>query len=206
MKMEKKTFREHIRKLKALHLEKNDELYYQLSSQMTLKALDFISSRKYKKIAIFASKKESFEINTDDLIKHSLSVDKEVYLPRCVPRSIELEFLRITDLQADTEPGLFAIREPKKTIKLEDQDELLRELGVIFVPGMAFYEKNGKRLGYGNGYYDRFIFKLKSVNPSIPIIGLAFDFQIFSEPIPFNDHDSQVNYLISPTRIIKILN
>jgi 5-formyltetrahydrofolate cyclo-ligase len=173
---------------------------------MTEKVLSFNLYKKAKKIAIFASKKESYEIQTDEIIAHSISNSKNIFLPRCITETRDLEFLRIQNLNEDTERAAFSIREPKEDLEVPDQNELLKDINILFVPGMAFYTKNGKRLGFGSGYYDKFIMRLKEQNPSIPIIGLGFDFQVFTEPIPFEEHDSQVDFIITPNQIIPINN
>ena len=204
LEKEKEQLRNHIRNLKESYFGANEKEYYLYSKLMTKQVIIHPLYQKAQKIAYFASKKQSYEIHTDDLIHRALSEKKEVYLPRCIPESRDLELLIIQNLDKDTEIGHYSIREPKKELFLPDQEKVLQELDLLFVPGMAFYNKNGKRLGYGMGYYDKFISKLKQINPDILIIGLCFDFQIFSNPIPYTNSDSQVMCIISPTKSIWI--
>jgi len=202
--MNKEQFRDQIRTLKQTHFENRDHHYFFLSKRMTEKVLEFEAFQHAQKIGIFASKKESYEIHTDDLINYALSHQKELYLPRCIPENRDLEFLKISDLENDTQKAHFSIREPKKDLSVPDQEKLLQELDLLFVPGMAFYDKNGKRLGFGSGYYDKFLATMRKLNSRAPVIGLGFDFQVFSQEIPYREYDSHVDYIITPKRIIQI--
>ncbi|MGL4382752.1 MAG: 5-formyltetrahydrofolate cyclo-ligase, partial [Bacilli bacterium] len=62
---------------------------------------------------------------------------------------------------------------------------------VVVIPGVSFSTK-GQRIGYGQGYYDRFLAKY----PHLIKVGLAYDFQIVSS-IEDNSHDINMDYLIS---------
>lgn len=70
-----------------------------------------------------------------------------------------------------------------------------KEIDLILVPGIAF-DKKGLRIGFGKGYYDRY---LKKINA--PKIALAYDFQIH-ENIPGEIHDERVDLIITETDII----
>lgn len=202
--IEKEHLRDHIRKQKEINFVSQEKEFFRLSRMTIEKVIGLNYYQNGQTIALFASKKESHEVQTDELIAHSLASGKEIYLPRCITESRDLEFLRIHDLKEETERGAFSIREPKRSLPIPDQDKLLRNFDLLFVPGMAFSANNGIRLGFGSGYYDKFIERLKENNPKIPIIGLAFDFQVFSKAIPHEKHDSQVDIIITPNQIIYI--
>ena len=70
---------------------------------------------------------------------------------------------------------------------------------VIFVPLVA-YDKNLNRIGYGGGFYDRYIEKLKKKKKIIKI-GLAYSFQEIKK-IPFNTHDKKLDFIITDKKII----
>ena len=70
----------------------------------------------------------------------------------------------------------------------------------LFIPLVGF-DKNGHRLGRGEGYYDRTLERLRAHNPVIAI-GIAFDFQEV-EAIPHLDHDEPMDYIITPTQVIE---
>jgi len=69
-------------------------------------------------------------------------------------------------------------------------------IDIVVVPAVAF-DKHGYRLGYGKGYYDRFLTKTDALK-----IGFAYDFQILDK-IDSEQHDIPVDIIITPTKIIK---
>ncbi len=87
--------------------------------------------------------------------------------------------------------GRFNLREPlpEKVVALP-----LAEIGCIIMPGLAF-DRRGYRLGYGKGYYDRFLSRF-TIQPLL--VGMAFDFQL-CDHIPADAHDIPVDYLVTPS-------
>jgi 5-formyltetrahydrofolate cyclo-ligase len=131
------------------------------------------------------------EVRTDSLIEDLLDAGKRVVVPAVVDsRKMEMRcILSLNDLQKKNR-----FFEPKDCcLKAED----CREINAIFVPGTAF-DKTGHRLGYGKGYYDRF---LAGLPKSVPIIGLAFECQLV-EKIPAEKHDVKVHKIVTEKRAI----
>ena len=71
---------------------------------------------------------------------------------------------------------------------------------ILLVPLVA-YDNNLNRLGYGGGYYDRYIEKLEKFKKVIKI-GLAFSFQKISS-IPINQHDKRLDFIITEKEILR---
>lgn len=88
--------------------------------------------------------------------------------------------------------GRFGLWEPKRRREVE-----VEELDLVVVPGVAF-DRRGYRLGFGRGYYDRFLSRA-----SAPKVGLAFDFQVVPR-IPDDPHDQRVDYLATEEGIFRI--
>ncbi|WP_297890539.1 5-formyltetrahydrofolate cyclo-ligase, partial [Sulfurihydrogenibium sp.] len=88
--------------------------------------------------------------------------------------------------------GYAGIREP---VGHEVQPE---KVDLIVVPAVV-YDKEGHRIGYGKGYYDRFLPKLRY---DCLKVGFAYDFQVV-EKIPHQPHDFKVDVVITPTKILK---
>lgn len=74
------------------------------------------------------------------------------------------------------------------------------EIDLVVVSGVAFDQK-GNRLGYGGGFYDRFLRRLK---PGTTMVGLAFELQIKEEVYP-EDHDYPIDWVITENRIVKCI-
>src|SRR3989338_3616519 len=90
-------------------------------------------------------------------------------------------------------PKTFGILEPKESYQREFNPD---KLDIVIVPGIAF-DKNGHRIGYGYGYYDRF---LKTIRKETLKIGLAYDFQLI-EKIPEERHDVPVDIILTEKEI-----
>ncbi len=91
--------------------------------------------------------------------------------------------------------GAFGIPEPAR-----DGFELCAaEINLIVVPGIAF-DLCGHRIGYGKGFYDRF---LHSTACRAHLVGLCHDFQVVPEPIPADPHDIAMEMIVTETRVIR---
>jgi 5-formyltetrahydrofolate cyclo-ligase len=73
----------------------------------------------------------------------------------------------------------------------------LQHLEVVIIPGVAF-DQNGGRLGFGKGYYDRFLKTCHALR-----VGMAYDFQVLPE-VPTNELDVPMDYIITPTRVMHL--
>lgn len=131
------------------------------------------------------------EISTDYIINHSLSLGKRVALPHCINNNGLMGFYEIKSL-SDVAVGSFGVREPVIE-KCKPINEFSNSL--IVVPGLA-YDKKGYRLGYGKGYYDRFLQK-----HSLNSIGLCYNSFIQKE-IPINQYDKSVDFVITEIAIL----
>lgn len=116
---------------------------------------------------------------------------KRFYLPRV--NGIDLDILPYE--RTRTHLGAFRIEEPDGTDLTDVSD-----MDLIVVPGVA-YDTHGSRLGRGKGYYDRMLVSARAVK-----IGVAYDFQLIEEPerIDTESHDISVDYVITPSRVVKI--
>jgi 5-formyltetrahydrofolate cyclo-ligase len=129
------------------------------------------------------------EVKTDQLITKLISLRKTVTSPVTIKDERKLIPYEITNLKEGIKIGAYGIREPNKDISNEID---VKNIDVLIVPAVA-YDKNCYRLGYGGGYYDRFIERLRD---DAITIGIAFDLQLF-DSIPKEEHDAQLNYIIT---------
>ena len=148
--------------------------------------------KKAKCILAYADFKN--EVMTDKIILRAVLECKKVYLPKI--KGDEMVFYRIYSIE-ELIPGYFGIREP---IGFEDEkmnpNGIKKEILVI-VPGTSF-DKQCNRIGYGKGYYDRYLKQCSLKNT----IGLAYECQIF-EKIPHNEEDVPLSFLITEEGILK---
>jgi 5-formyltetrahydrofolate cyclo-ligase len=128
------------------------------------------------------------EVPTRDLIARALAEGKRVALPRTDPGRRRLLPVEIGDPDGDLVPGAYGILEPGAGCRPVDA----RELDLVLVPGVGF-TCGGQRLGYGGGYYDRFLARLR---PDAVTVGLAYGVQLMDE-LPAGPHDRKVDMVIT---------
>ena len=92
------------------------------------------------------------------------------------------------------EPGRFGIREPKPQV---GTPQAIADIDAILVPAVAF-DRRGYRVGYGGGYYDRFLPELRG---RAVRVGLAFACQLV-DSVPAGAHDVPVDFIVTETEII----
>ena len=136
------------------------------------------------------------EVDTRSMVEESLARGKEVLVPKALPDSREMIASRLLDCREDLAPGAYGIPEPKESA-LRVVDPL--QIDLLIVPGVAFSE-DGRRLGYGGGYYDRFFGRLR---PGVPLLALAFELQIVPE-VPVQPWDRPVDLIVTEKRVIRV--
>jgi len=146
--------------------------------------------RKAKIVLCYVSIKG--EVKTDDMIPECLEHGKRILVPFLDDKKEAIMISEIKDLD-ELSPGAFGIPQPKNPKEFS-----LEKIDLIVVPGIAF-DRRGNRVGYGSGFYDRFLKKLKK---GIPTVALAYDFQIVKE-IPTNGMDVRVHKIVTEKEIIK---
>ncbi|AFS81204.1 5-formyltetrahydrofolate cyclo-ligase [Candidatus Nitrosopumilus koreensis AR1] len=175
--------------IRSILLEKRDNTSFDLMKIASEKI-----NKKLKKIKAFSDAQKigvyypiGSEIFTQDIIQELLSKGKEVYLPRVSENNID--FKKITDFSS-LEKGNFDIMEPKIVCETENN------LDVVLVPTVGITPK-GVRLGYGHGFYDRFLAKHKTTT-----ISLTLEKQIVKN-IPKSEHDMLIDWIVTEDRVLK---
>jgi len=150
--------------------------------------------RESKNIFIYIS--YDSEINTKEIINKSLIDNKKIYVPRTEFKTRLMDAVEITSLD-DLIESEYGILEPS----IYEPHIEPNELDLIVVPGVGF-DRNGGRMGYGAGFYDRYFKKIsKDKMKKIVKLALAYDFQIL-EDVPMNEQDVPVNYIITEKEFI----
>jgi 5-formyltetrahydrofolate cyclo-ligase len=153
----------------------------------------FVKSDFYKKAkVIFAFVSFGSEVDTKKIIEYSIKDNKIICVPRVKSMEEGFDIYRIRSLE-DLEPGFYGILEPKASCERIDYESI----DFILMPGVAF-DRAGGRIGYGGGFYDRYLSKL---NKAIPQIAIAYSLQIVDE-IPMDLHDMSIGGIITEQEII----
>ncbi len=135
------------------------------------------------------------EVDTRVMIRTALDQGKRVLVPVVKKGDVELFFSEIKDLGKELAPGTFGILEPKQEFV---RPVGLDEVDVIFVPGIV-WDREGYRLGWGRGYFDRAIKKLP---PHVRSAGLAFNLQLITR-VPRDQFDVPVDMVVTESRVIR---
>lgn len=141
------------------------------------------------------------EVLTDDLVRQALALGKRVVVP-VVKGPDELIFSELRSYPEEVEPGAFGIPEPKEGY-IRPMAPTAIDLFVL--PGVAF-DREGNRLGYGAGYYDRILGKAAwpKISDRVPRIALAFELQLVDR-VPSSVQDLRVDKIVTEERVIECL-
>ncbi len=150
--------------------------------QSTILAFDCVRSAKTVMIYMSAFN----EPRTDILLKTLSDEGKQIAVPisnadnyTITPSLIGAEFCR----------GEYGIAEPEKTSPVD-----VSEIDIAIIPAIAF-DKRGMRLGFGKGYYDKFLAEFKGVK-----IGVGYEFQVL-DALPVCAHDIGMDIIITEKRV-----
>ncbi len=135
------------------------------------------------------------EFVSDSLMQQVLADGKQLLLPKVNPDTKELDLYRVTDLQHDLAPGMWGIREPlaEQCVRVDT----LEEVDFALLPGVAF-GRDGARLGYGGGFYDKLLAHLTH-RPAL--VAAAYTMQIVAG-IPQEATDRKVEWLVTEIETI----
>ncbi|OWZ84765.1 5-formyltetrahydrofolate cyclo-ligase [Natranaerobius trueperi] len=173
-----------------------ENLRTKYSHEITKKFFQNFVDKKVTSIMTYLPIKS--EVDTYQLIEKAINNNINVYVPRTDPKNKTMKPIKITNLKTDLQLGVYNIYEPKaelsETINSKSIDK-------IIVPGVAF-DLLGYRIGYGGGYYDKFIDNLASYSECIAV---AYEFQI-KDKLPRDSWDKPVDAIITEkeVRFIKV--
>jgi len=137
------------------------------------------------------------EVQTREMIKKSLREEKTVLIPFANFKEREILPSELKDYDKELIRGKWNILKPAKDFY---RPFSLNLINLIIVPGIAF-DRKGNRIGFGKGFYDRF---LRKISPEVNLISLAFELQLV-EDIPAQSYDIPMDYIITEKGIINCL-
>ena len=138
---------------------------------------------------VFLSITEHFEVDTEYILHILAGKDKEILISKSDFESRKMTHYLLTD-GTKIRKNKYNIPEPVDGIEVPDS-----KIDVVFVPLLAFDEK-GHRVGYGKGFYDRFLSQCK---PDVITIGLSF-FEAEKEITDLHENDFALNYCVTPSK------
>lgn len=142
-----------------------------------------------EQVLIFSSTDDEFD--TRYIIERCRLLYKRVFYPLCIDSDGKMEFYKV-DSVGDLQVGMYNILEPKSTCKKyipQDND-------LIIVPCLSA-DRHKNRMGYGKGYYDRFLkdFNGMSVSPCYDIL--------LEDEIPTDKYDMKINIIVTDKEVIQ---
>ena len=130
------------------------------------------------------------EIDTWNITRMLWDRNIETAFPRCGKDGI-MTFHTVNSAD-ELKEGMYGIREPDISLPQPE----ITENTVCLVPGLAFTEDGG-RLGYGGGYYDRFLNSF----PFVKRVSVAYE-ELFAESLPIMSHDLKTDYIVTQERTV----
>ena len=168
--------------IKNLRREMTDETITEVSNQIYKNLIELDLYKNAKSIFVYLSMDK--EIDTSKIINHALEDDKKVFVPYLENKNMSLRRLKSLD---DLTEGSFGIKTSKNEESITNPD-------LSLVPGLSF-DKNKNRLGYGGGYYDKYLANSQTIS-----IGLFADVARSFE-IPTDETDVSLDYILTENGI-----
>ena len=177
--------------------------YKQLRSQLSVDQIDEMSIAIANQILkldiwtntyfhVFLPIESQNEVNTEYILHVLQGKDKEIVVSKSNFEFLEMQHFLLTD-NTKIKTNKYNIPEPQNGLEVA-----VSNIDVVFVPLLAL-DKNGNRVGYGKGFYDKFLTKCK---PTTIKIGLSF-YEPEELVDDFTANDVKLNYCITPNEIYK---
>ncbi len=179
--------REMLSRRDALSIERRTAASKEICERLA-RLPSFVAARTVLLTLAFRS-----EWDTRPFVRAALAAGQTVAVPRVDPATRMLALHAIADPVTEIVPGYRGIPEPRPDARAIDT----RHIDWVLVPGVAF-DRDGRRLGYGGGYYDRL---LPLLRPGIARVAGAYDIQLVAR-VPSAAHDMTVDAIVTETQTI----
>jgi 5-formyltetrahydrofolate cyclo-ligase len=160
-----------------------------LATANKLLSLDIWNKTYYH---LFLSIEEQKEINTENILQILMGKDKEIIISKADFETRNMTHFLLTD-NTKIKKNEYNIPEPVDGIEVPSH-----KIEIVFVPLLAF-DKKGNRVGYGKGFYDKF---LSECQPETIKIGLSF-FEAEESIEDVFESDIKLDYCVTPDRVYK---
>lgn len=183
---QKQELRNRLLELRAGISEKN---WKKRSGQIIEHLLQSDFFKEAVTIHTYISMNERREVCTDSLLKTLIESDKKAVVPKTNFSDTTLTHSQLGSI-SELESNKWGVREPSKIRPVD-----IGDIDLIIVP-MAAADRKGKRLGYGKGFYDRFLAQSEATK-----VGLVFSEFLFDE-IPAENFDEKLDIIITEEGVI----
>lgn len=158
------------------------------SRKVCRKFTDSIYYKNAKTVFLYIS--FGSEVSTIELVDKVIQDKGYVVVPLCNTEKHTMRLIKI-DNKDCLEKGAYGISEPKKSLVESGRLKEVSSIDIAVVPGLAF-DNTGARLGYGGGYYDRFLCGFKGIS-----VGFLYD-ECYTDSLPTEEYDCSVDMIITP--------
>lgn len=166
---------------KRKNIPKEEKLIYDKAISKQIIESDYFKNAN--QVLVFSSTEEEFD--TRFIVERCRLEYKRVFYPLCLDKDGNMKFLK-ADSVGDLKIGMYNILEPKADCK----EYKPKENDIIILPCLSV-DKNGYRIGYGKGYYDRFLKDFNGVS-----ICPCYD-EMLTDTLPIDEHDIKINVLVT---------
>lgn len=190
--------KEEKQKLRKIHIKKRKEMNYFEKKEKDLNIFKILKDLNFFKSAevVLSYVSVNLEVDTIEIIKYCLNNKKYIAVPVCFLESCNMNFYYINSLKELKIKNNFLLEPDAKQERLFSSFNFLKT--ICLVPAFV-YDLFGNRIGYGKGYYDRFLKRVDCLK-----IGLCYDFNL-EVKINVNCFDVPVDYVLTDKSIFKIL-
>ena len=184
------------KEIRALMRSKKAALTEQYVAEYSERVTELFTAQPFYRDAqvLYAYLTFNQELRTDGLIRRAWADGKRVAVPRVLGKGV-MEFYYIDSFDGFITSSFGVPEPPEDPEKLADEKDVL-----LLMPGLAF-DRDHNRVGYGGGFYDRYIERKQREGARIYKPALAYPFQIV-EHIPANEFDVRVDAVITAEEIL----
>ena len=186
--MDKKTLRKELL-IKRKEIPREKKVIYDKEISKLITDSDYF--KKAEQVLVFAS--ADYEFDTRYIIERCRFLYKRIFYPVCIDNVGNMEFLKVESV-GDLQYGMYNILEPKPTCK----KYIPKENDIIIVPALSV-DKNGNRIGYGKGYYDRFLKDFNGVS-----ICPCYE-ELMADTLLTDENDINVSIIVTQNQLKEVI-
>ena len=180
-------------KLREKYIKIRKKNYFEINDNFFKPILSFLKNSKKKSTKVSLYYPTNYEVNTLKFFEICKFKKNIITLLPSIKPGETMKFYRWNYLDV-LKVNKYGILEPSLRKKVIVPD-------LILVPLLSFDSENN-RLGYGRGYYDKFLTKYLKLNKDIITIGVTFSFQKYNK-LPVSKHDVKLNYIITEEGLLR---